>query len=940
MSEVDGSQTWAIRPLSHTTFGAAQDYPLGPPGRQQFSYEVSSTSSREDHESDRDTLRPLQRNRSAHPDERRLAYKPSFTKSKFQWMRGELLGKGSYGKVYLALNATTGEIMAVKQVELPKTASEKASSQQMDVMRALKFESDTLSDLDHPNIVSYLGFEESADYLSIFLEYVPGGTISALLHEHGRLREEVTTSFLYQILRGLEYLHSKSIIHRDLKADNILVTPTGVCKISDFGISKKASSLQQGGRAHTMMRGTVYWMAPEVVSSDGGGYDVKVDIWAIGCVALEMWSGTRPWGDLAMMPVMFKLVTEKLPPPVPEDVHLSELAEDFRLLCFQVDPQKRPHAKALKKHRYLQSHKDWLFDITDVADTHKPLRLPPIQYAPDSREAKSRTNNQRSKGSTSRKDRTAHVEPKASRAAPKPPLLALKIPEYKPPRSAPRAVPKLQLETTQSSSQPRSGQKTSGRHIASPGATNEVGAPRVVYITPPGSPRSRANEDGTTSAAALPSASDGNLSSSRRNKSRRLVVINPDAESNHPSFVYTPPPLPLSTGSSSSSTVSPKHAPPRWRDLDIPAHSSLTPPATISPPPSSSISSAGADPSPVPSSASARSPRPLPPSPAAPIPMPSTSLSFKSAYPVPSSRYPLSAGTSSTSASSSRHDHHDISNTAYRAAHIQRHPSASSSLNGKSVTSLSIRRLPISPPLRQLKTSTSTAHLPPSGHRSLIKQQSVPDVSIFSFGRSASTPGVSGAGAPSPIIHNSRSFSVDESDLEFDDLDTTMSAEAPPSATPSSAASTVASQSNARVPPEPQARWAVGSVPRERTPRPVGFDSGSIGKGRAEQRMTLRPKPEDVYQHLESYFRHHDLEQTVDDGGGPPTPIARSLQNMSSIPGDTSSFKRRNPENRKSIKMIAKEHSRWDPAASTRTRLWNSEVRELKGRNVSSSTPI
>lgn len=87
--------------------------------------------------------------------------------AKFQWMRGELLGKGSYGKVYLALNATTGEIMAVKQVELPKTASEKASSQQMDVMRALKFESDTLSDLDHPNIVSYLGFEESADYLSM-----------------------------------------------------------------------------------------------------------------------------------------------------------------------------------------------------------------------------------------------------------------------------------------------------------------------------------------------------------------------------------------------------------------------------------------------------------------------------------------------------------------------------------------------------------------------------------------------------------------------------------------------------------------------------------------------------------------------------------------------------------------------------------------------------
>lgn len=85
----------------------------------------------------------------------------------FEWIRGELLGKGSYGRVYLALNATTGEIMAVKQVELPQTASDRTDSRQKEVIDALKFESDTLKDLDHPHIVQYLGFEQSSEFMSM-----------------------------------------------------------------------------------------------------------------------------------------------------------------------------------------------------------------------------------------------------------------------------------------------------------------------------------------------------------------------------------------------------------------------------------------------------------------------------------------------------------------------------------------------------------------------------------------------------------------------------------------------------------------------------------------------------------------------------------------------------------------------------------------------------
>jgi mitogen-activated protein kinase kinase kinase len=85
----------------------------------------------------------------------------------FKWVRGELIGKGTYGRVYLALNATTGEMIAVKQVEIPTTASDRKDSRQTSFVQALKMESETLKDLDHPHIVQYLGFEETPTFLSM-----------------------------------------------------------------------------------------------------------------------------------------------------------------------------------------------------------------------------------------------------------------------------------------------------------------------------------------------------------------------------------------------------------------------------------------------------------------------------------------------------------------------------------------------------------------------------------------------------------------------------------------------------------------------------------------------------------------------------------------------------------------------------------------------------
>lgn len=132
------------------------------------------------------------------------------------WVKGELIGKGSYGRVYIALNVTTGDMMAVKQVELPTTEQDRNDSRQVSMVEALRSEISLLKDLYQPNIVAYLGCEVSTEYISIFLEYVPGGTIASIYRTPGQacFEEELIKFFTAQILDGLAYLHGRHIWHR------------------------------------------------------------------------------------------------------------------------------------------------------------------------------------------------------------------------------------------------------------------------------------------------------------------------------------------------------------------------------------------------------------------------------------------------------------------------------------------------------------------------------------------------------------------------------------------------------------------------------------------------------------------------------------------------------------------------------------------------------
>ncbi|KAJ5343137.1 Sterile alpha motif type 1 [Penicillium brevicompactum] len=240
------------------------------------------------------------------------------------WMKGSLIGEGSFGSVFLALHAITGELMAVKQVEIPSATKGTEFDQRKNLMvNALKHEIELLQGMSHPNIVQYLGTVADDQYLNIFLEYVPGGSIATMLKQYNTFQEPLVKNFVRQILAGLSYLHSQDIIHRDIKGANILVDNKGGVKISDFGISKRVeashllgarASGSGGGHIHrTSLQGSVYWMAPEVVRQTA--HTKKADIWSLGCLVVEMFIGAHPFPDCSQLQAIFAIGSNKARPP-------------------------------------------------------------------------------------------------------------------------------------------------------------------------------------------------------------------------------------------------------------------------------------------------------------------------------------------------------------------------------------------------------------------------------------------------------------------------------------------------------------------------------------------------------------------------------------------------------------------------------------------------
>lgn len=264
--------------------------------------------------------------------------KPTFSIT-FRWAKGELLGKGAHGHVYQALDLDTGKLMAVKQFDLVDLAGDES-------LVSIASEIELLKDLNHPNIVKYLGSEINHTNLNIFLEYVPGGSLGSMIDRFGAFSEKVAKIYIRQILVGCEYLHSHGVIHRDIKAANILVTETGQIKLADFGCSKLVA-IDESHTPGTSFMGTPFFLAPEIVKHNM--YGRKSDVWSIGCTALQLLSGKPPWGDLSnAFAVVFKIGNTTDPPPYPPS--LSPHATDFLNKCFAIDPTRRPTVPELMKH--------------------------------------------------------------------------------------------------------------------------------------------------------------------------------------------------------------------------------------------------------------------------------------------------------------------------------------------------------------------------------------------------------------------------------------------------------------------------------------------------------------------------------------------------------------------------------------------------------------
>lgn len=263
-----------------------------------------------------------------------------------RWRRGELIGSGAFGRVYMGMNLDSGELLAVKQVLIAVNGASKEKAQAH--IRELEEEVKLLKNLSHVNIVRYLGTAREEDALNILLEFVPGGSIASLLGKFGSFPESVIRMYTKQLLVGLEYLHKNGIIHRDIKGANILVDNKGCIKLADFGASKKVVELATMTGAKSM-KGTPYWMAPEVMLQTG--HNFSADIWSVGCTVIEMATGKPPWSQYEVMTAIYYIGSTKSPPPIPE--HLSEEAKDFLHKCLQKDPNSRASASELLQHPFV-----------------------------------------------------------------------------------------------------------------------------------------------------------------------------------------------------------------------------------------------------------------------------------------------------------------------------------------------------------------------------------------------------------------------------------------------------------------------------------------------------------------------------------------------------------------------------------------------------------
>ncbi|XP_063357845.1 serine/threonine-protein kinase hippo [Cydia amplana] len=250
------------------------------------------------------------------------------------------LGEGSYGSVYKALHKESGQVLAIKQVPVDT-----------DLQEIIK-EISIMQQCDSPYVVKYYGSYFKNTDLWIVMEYCGAGSVSDIMRLRKKtLSEDEIATILCDTLKGLEYLHRRRKIHRDIKAGNILLNTEGHAKLADFGVAGQLTDTM--AKRNTVI-GTPFWMAPEVIQEIG--YDCVADIWSLGITALEMAEGKPPYGDIHPMRAIFMIPT-KPPPSFREPDQWSPEFIDFVTQCLIKNPEERATAEYLLTHEFIGNAK-------------------------------------------------------------------------------------------------------------------------------------------------------------------------------------------------------------------------------------------------------------------------------------------------------------------------------------------------------------------------------------------------------------------------------------------------------------------------------------------------------------------------------------------------------------------------------------------------------
>ncbi|KAF2716532.1 Pkinase-domain-containing protein [Polychaeton citri CBS 116435] len=249
----------------------------------------------------------------------------------------EELGSGSFGIVYKAIEKATGDLVAIKHIDLEGSD---------DDIREIQQEISLLATCSSDYVTRYKASFVRNTKLWIVMEFLGGGSCLDLLRP-GPMEEMYIAIILRELLMALSYLHETGKIHRDIKAANVLLSDNGRVKIADFGVAAQLTNIKS---QRLTFVGTPFWMAPEVIQEHG--YDYKADIWSLGITAMEMALGEPPRSDIHPMKVLFLIPKEK--PPRLEGNKWSKELKDFVARCLNKEAEQRPSAKALLKHPFIR----------------------------------------------------------------------------------------------------------------------------------------------------------------------------------------------------------------------------------------------------------------------------------------------------------------------------------------------------------------------------------------------------------------------------------------------------------------------------------------------------------------------------------------------------------------------------------------------------------